>query len=576
MKVYAEMSECFEHFAAAESIAVDIETTGLDPWNNETAVISVASPTGEVVVEHVIHQGISDAMRDILAQDKEWITHNGANFDVLFLGNAGIPVPAKHYDTLIGEQVLETQARHDRKKDLGSAMQRRLGENYKQEIDHDTWQLPTLTPDQLSYAAHDVLHLHRLQKAQKKVAVDRKLDYALSREEDLSSLVAQITMNGWAFSSEKYEELKQKLYEEAERGIGRVRFMAGRHFNPRSSQQVADFLERKFGITLPRTQKGNPKADKESLTELMEFYPIVGDILNWRAYSRRVDFYAENWQDQFVQEGRVHPRFWQCGAETTRFTCSDPNMQQIPRNMREMIGNEPGKMVISADYSQIETRILAFYSQDMNLIEVLDNDDIHSENARIIFRTATPTSEQRSIAKAVTFAWAFGGGPGSVQKTSTRQGNRALEFYEAKELLRNLNARFPVAQRYIRRTGSSAGKATTVHMPLGHRRSILQWQSTPQRLINTKIQGSAAIGLKLAIFRMAEAGLLPYISGVVHDEVVATSVPENEAKDFAVALSEAMVQGMVDLQEDWNERSQMDYKVLSTPVEPTVSFAWQK
>ena len=574
--IHRSLDTCHEAMSSAPSLAIDIETTGIDPWSDRIAVVSVATPAGDVLVEHCYPELPSSALRRLLSEDKEWITQNGTSFDLLFLAEAGIPLPRRHYDTLVAEQVLDTQARRDRGKDLGSIMQRRLGVDHKMEIDHSTWTLPSLTDEQLAYAANDVLWLHRIQAQQVKLAGERRLLTALAKEMELTRYIAAITLHGWAISAFALNSVREELHEAAEAAIARVHATAGESFNINSPKQVLALLQGQ-GLRI----KGTSKA---ILNPLAADYPICADVLTYRAYSKRAGFYAEDWQDKWIRAGRIHPKFWQIGAETTRFACSDPNMQQIPRNMRQMIGHEPDYAVVSADYGQLELRIAAFYAQDPNFIAALQTEDFHMDMARLIFpdlpeeATAETFGEERSIAKGVPFTWVFGGSYKSLMRVSTAQGRRSVTEQQAKSIVTGLDRRFPGVARMRKRLGRRhPGYSTPVVLPWGHTRHIPREFAGSPRLINTKIQGSASVGMKEAVICMAEDGLLPYISGLVHDETVATSIPITEAQDFADGLRNAMIRGMERMYSDWQNNTRDDYSFLpETTVDVKIGNYWQK
>lgn len=535
---YATLQE----YADADSIAVDIETTGLSPWNDQIAVVSIAAPGKKTSVTQTL-DGMDSALRRCLTQPREWITHNGTGFDVLFMMNAGIDfTDHRQYDTLIGEQVLSVQNRHDVRKSLDKTMQRRLGKSFKLSIDHETWKRAHLTDEQLKYAAADVEHLHAIKKAQEDNARQRKLLEALGKEQELSLLVATISHTGLAMSREVLDQERVRLYEEAAEAENRLFSTLGK-FNVNSPKQVKEAFKNGIGLELPNTQV-------VTLMDYVRDFPLVEDFKTVRKALKRTGMYNEDWYDEFAPGGRVRARFWQCGTDSLRFSSSRPNLQQIPRDFRHIFGNEPGKSVVQVDYSLLELRVAEWVAGDTELHKALDEEDFHLNMASHMFgkpKEEVSKSERRD-GKGATFIWLFGGGPRMVVSAAHKYGGH-LTVPQAQQIVNNLNKRFPAVRRYHLRQAALARRPGVIvlELPWGHQRHILPDKTAGRRTtssINTLIQGRAAIGLKEAVFEMKKEGVLPQIGALVHDEVVATSIPDNEAQDFADALSKAMIRGM--------------------------------
>lgn len=582
--LYRFLDECRDKFLGQPSLAVDIETSydpsnGVSgPWVDRITVISVANAAGDVLVDHCAHTGISQGMRELLSGDSEWITHNGTNFDLLFFDRIGIPIPKKHHDTLIAEQVLDTQYRRDNRKDLATTIRRRLGRTIDKGIDHRLWMRRELTSEQLMYAMNDVLWLHKLRDKQMAVAKERNLLTHMKKEMELSSVMAEIIANGWAIDLANLGSIQQKLFVEAEQSIRRVKTVFGRHINVNSPKQMGAAIERKFGVTLPKTKTGAPSTDKEALNKFASQIPILNDILTWRAYSKRTEFYDDEWIYKWVYDNRIHAMFRQCRTETLRFSCADPNMQQIPRTMREMIGGEEGLCVVQADYGQIELRIGAYLAQDTRLMEIVEEEDIHSEMAAETFPESSIDGELRSLAKRVTFGWEFGGGGIERILAESRGGGRkGLTEDEARAIKQRLDTRFPQFVAWKKRAGRRNSRTPTpVVLPWGAMRYVQPERAWMGRLVNTKVQGSTAIGMKEAILEIDRRRLTPYISGTVHDEIVATSVPEADAAGFAAELSDAMKAGMYAMMDDWNEHNREDFEPVKIVVDPIIGTHWVK
>lgn len=567
MAVYRSLADCWVQMAQAPSLALDIETTGLSPYNDRIAVVQLATPEGDVLVDHTAHTGISPQLCSLLSEPKNWITQNGTNFDLLFLIQENLPPPGDHYDVLIGESVLNTQARHDRKKDLGSIMHRRLGRSYKGEITH-SWLVPELSDEQVDYCVEDVRWLHDIRRVQEDLAKERQLGYAMHKEQQLTKLVSKISSNGMALNEQVLEERKVTLLEEAEESRERIKgVLPGVNLN--SPKQVVEALN---SINIPVAN-----AQAKTFEAWKGRWPILGDILVVKRADKRADFYDDEWVEKFVKAGRVRSLYYQIGAETGRFTARDPNLQQIPRNMRGIFGNEPGYCVIQADYGQIEVRIAAFYSRDQDLMQAFYSEDLHSFMAQTMFPDKEIDKEWRSKGKHGTFTWVFAGGAKAIKAKSEEGGmEEALSLEESQEVLNQLRRRFVGMRKWHSQAAaqSRGGGAKKLTLPWGHHRLFPPGQATPQRWCNTRIQGSAAIGFKEALFCLEADGLLDYVGGLVHDEIVATSVPEAYADEYRVAMVAAMQRGMNNMLEEVMSHSRIPYEKVPIVVDSTVGAAW--
>ena len=521
-------------FEDAEIVCLDIETTGLNPWKDNIAVSSFASPDKETAVIQTPGGFIDDNLRQLFSKRGIWITHNGTGFDLLFFANQDISLPfGRHYDTLIGEQTLGVQNRRDIRHDLGSVMKRRLGRNAKMDVDHSTWQNEKLTEQQLKYAAADVEYLLPIMEKQIELSRERGLSTALSNEQKLTTIVAEIADNGMAISIDELNRMQQLFMDQAAEAMARL----PRTLNVNSPKQVKEFLHSK-GIMVDSTAKD---------ILIMRPEPECADILTVRPALKRSGFYDDDWRLKYVEGGKVRSRYRQLGTATTRFSSADPNLQQIPRDMRGMFGHEEGLKVVALDYAQLEVRIAAHLSQDKELMRALESEDFHVFMAQAMLSKQEISSPERRDGKAGTFTWIFAGGVQGIQAMGRQQGVY-ISDQMASKMLRGLKRRFKRVSIWHNRAYSQINQrrnVITVVLPWDHQRQFLRKDQRAQAIINTQVQGRAAIGLKEALFEARRRGLTKYIGGLVHDEIVATSVPANEADDFAHELAESMHDGMV-------------------------------
>ena len=539
--VIREPGEAYEEYKDARTIALDFETTGLHPQAAQVAVINMHVPGRTPSVLSIRNGAIPAAIIEMLKDPaREWVTHNGANFDLPFLHAAGCPPSGRHYDTLVGEQVLATHGRSNVPKHLGATMTRRLGRDHKGEISHESWRNQNLTEEQLDYAINDVIWLHEIKDQQQGLAEERRLHVAMSNEQTLTIPMAQIVSNGMSLPVDVLESARSEFLAEVVEARGRLKHMFGPRFNANSHKQVLEAMAVVWG-DLPDTKA-------ETLGDLEDETPWAKDILAVRRADKRAGFYDEDWAVEHIVNGRVFGKYWQTGADTTRMTGSDPNLQQIPRNMRRVFGNEPGLKVVAADYAQLEARVHAHLAQDTELFEALKG-DIHRAMATAGFPGYEIDSEKRQMGKALTFTWLFGGGPDAIQASAKKYGVRTDKSVIV-QMLANARRRFKKTADYHKYYGSrvqefkSARRPMKIDLPWGHYRILLPNTGRLTQVLNTRVQGRAAIGLKEAILEAWRRGLLKYLGGLVHDEFVATSVPAEIAEDYGAELADAMRVGM--------------------------------
>ncbi|MDR2613567.1 MAG: DNA polymerase I [Deltaproteobacteria bacterium] len=332
---------------------------------------------------------------------------------------------------------------------------------------------------------------------------------------------------------------------------------AGTEFNVSSPKQVGEVLFGKLGLPAGKrtAKKTGWSTDSEVLSDLAAFHPVAGDILLHRETSKLKTTYADRLPLAVnPATGRIHTVFHQIFTATGRLSSSDPNLQNIPakteegRRIRECFVADEGCLLISADYSQIELRVMAEFSGDGTLMEAFRQDaDIHRETAAAVFgkSPAEVTPEERSRAKAINFGIIYGQGPFGLARALKIPQGAARDFIET------YFRRFPGVKAFMERIQREAARSGEVRTLFGRRR-ILQGFSSGTRqaraeaermAVNTPVQGTAADVIKIAMLRAGrrlareapEARLLLQ----VHDELIAEA-PEAEAEKVTRILREEM------------------------------------
>ena len=533
-----------------EELALDIETSGLSPFSDTVAVLSLYGPKSETPCVLHIKGRMPEPMQALLRMPKRWITHNGTTFDLLFLKRMGFQ-PETHFDTMIAEQTMNTQARHDRSAKLSSTMRRRLGADTKMSIDHRSWMNDRLTVNQIKYCVEDIRLLHRLMVEQQETCERRGLGTALTNEQELTLATLDLQYNGLRVDSEALAEHNAAMVEAGEEAYDRLHDRFG-HFNPNSPQQVLKVFK----------EYGLKNAQAATLEDLALREPLAMDVVIAKRGQRQYSVYGPSSKFAGFMDGDIiHTRAWQVGAETVRYTNTQPNMQQIPRSMRKVFRALPGFKAVKVDWSQLEVRVGAHIADDPALIDVCAASDVHSMMAMNAFRVPMdtwmqaqahqleqgleklpePYATMRQQSKACTFIWLFDGGiPGIVDWAFINHID-GVTGGVASEMLLGMRQRFLKVNKFHQacRAMASQKGVVRVGLPWGHERQFYGSKLSTQ-IANTFIQGTAAVIMKQALLDLRRKGLLQYLGLTVHDEVVSTCVPEDIAWEYAQAVKQQM------------------------------------
>jgi DNA polymerase-1 len=366
----------------------------------------------------------------------------------------------------------------------------------------------------------------------------------------LADLLAKVECRGILLDVGKLREIGHEVGTSLVALESEIHAIAGGPFNIASNKQLADVLFGKLSLPVGRRTKTGPSTDADTLEELAALHPVPAKIVEFRALSKLRGTYIDALPALVnPATGRLHTSFNQAVAATGRLSSSNPNLQNIPirtelgRRIREAFIAKPGHLLVSADYSQIELRILAHFSQDPAFLEAFrSGQDIHLRTAAEVFGVPLEgvTGEQRRIAKAINFGLVFGQsdfGLAQVLRIPRAQARAYIDSYFA---------RYSGVRAYMERAIADARAAGAVSTLLGRRRPLPEIRATraqdrayAERIArNTPIQGSAADLLKLAMIRvergiagkrgaLGDAALLL----TVHDELV-FEVPEAGVPEF--------------------------------------------
>ncbi|WP_114649033.1 DNA polymerase I [Pseudothauera hydrothermalis] len=544
---------------AAELTAFDTETTSLDPMAARLVGMSFATVAGEAAYLPLTHCGADApaqlALAEVLAKLKPWLESEaksklGQNikYDAHVMANHGIRLRGIVHDTLLQSYVLEADKPHDMdalaKRHLGLttvSYAEVCGKGAKQ-IGFDQVAVARAT----EYAAEDAditLRLHH--RLWPQIAAEARLA-ALYREIEMPTLAVLLEMerNGvlidTALLARHSEALGRRLYELQ----CQAHQLAGQPFNLGSPKQLGEILFGKLGLpVVKKTATGQPSTDEEVLEKLAEDYPLPKLLLEHRSLAKLKSTYADKLPRMVnPHTGRVHTSFSQATAVTGRLASAEPNLQNIPirtaegRRIRAAFIAPPGHRIVSADYSQIELRIMAHLSDDPRLLEAFARgEDVHRATAAEVFGCAPDevTAEQRRYAKVINFGLIYGMGAHGLAK------NLGIERAAAQGWIDRYFARYPGVAAYMDRIRSEARERGYVETVFGRRLYLPDIRATQagrrqaaeRAAINAPMQGSAADLIKKAMIAtsawLKDRQLASRLILQVHDELV-LEVPDAE------------------------------------------------
>jgi DNA polymerase I len=543
---------------ASDLVAIDTETTSLDEMVAQIVGISFSVTPGEAAYIPLRHQG-PDApeqlpLDEVLARLRPWLENPAKQklgqhikYDRHVFANHGIDVQGYVHDTMLQSYVLEVHKPHS----LTSLAERHLGRSgisYEDLCGKGAHQIPFAQVDvdkAAEYSCEDsdlTLDVHRVLWPQ--IEADTRLKFIYELEIASSEVLYRIERNGVLIDAptlaRQSHELGQRIFALEQEAYA----MAGQPFNLGSPKQLGEIFFDKLGLpVIKKTATGARSTDEEVLEKLAEDYPLPARILEHRSLSKLKGTYTDKLaQLALPRTGRVHTHYAQAVAVTGRLSSNDPNLQNIPirtpegRRVREAFVAAPGHVIASADYSQIELRIMAHLSDDAALLRAFhEGQDVHRATAAEVFgiEPGQVSSEQRRYAKTINFGLIYGMGTFGLAKAL------GIENAAAKTYIDRYFARFAGVRQYMDDTRALAKERGYVETVFG-RRLVLpdirnakgaKLAALERQAINAPMQGTAADLIKLAMVAVQRAldeqGKATKMIMQVHDELV-FEVPEAE------------------------------------------------
>jgi DNA polymerase-1 len=566
------LEKVIKNASKAKTIAIDTETTGLDYMDTDLVGISLSYKPGEAYYIPINHQDdtvnqlklnvVLDALKPVLESSKNKIIGQNIKFDRNVLAKYGINISSIKNDTMMMSYVLDASATRHNLDALSSYYL-----NYKTSTFEDVAGkgVKQITFDQVpieeatNYAAEDAditLRLYEeLNPKLESVASLKKLNDEI--EIPLIEVLSEMEQNGAILNSKILSSQSKDLENRIKKLEKKAYEIAGEEFNLGSTKQLREIFFDKLNYRIiKKTPGGQPSTDEKVLVELAEEYELPGVLLEHRTLSKLKSTYTDKLPGQISETtGKVHTSFHQAVTTTGRLSSSDPNLQNIPirtedgRRIRQAFEPSKGHRFISADYSQIELRIMAHISKDIGLLQAFqEGEDVHSKTASEVFDVAIEevTADLRRNAKAINFGLIYGISAFGLGKQLGISRNLAAEY------MAMYFEKYPGVKKYMESTKDFASQNGYVETLFGRRlylrdinaSNAIRRQASERAAINAPVQGTAADIMKIAMIKTHQAIKAENVKAKlilqVHDELI-LDTPKKEIDSVINLLTDSMM-----------------------------------
>lgn len=559
-------TDFLQKIRTSKILSLDTETTGTDPICAELVGMSFSIKENEgyylpVPADQKEATQIVNEIKELFENENSLKIGQNIKYDLLVLEKYGVQVRGKFFDTMVAHYVLQPELRHSMDYLAEVYLNYRTihideligpkGKNQKN--------MRSLSPTEVyTYACEDAdvtLKLYRILEKELQKSGMEKLFYEV--EMPLVPVLARMESNGVRIDTNSLKQTSERYTIRLIELEREIHAMAGTDFNISSPKQVGEILfnQLKLSEKAKKTKNGQYVTSEETLESLRSTHPIIGKILDFRGLKKLLSTYIEALPKLInPATGRIHTSFNQTVTSTGRLSSSNPNLQNIPirdedgKEIRKAFIPDDGSLFFSADYSQIELRIMAHLSGDKNMISgFLHEADIHAATAAKIYKVPIDqvTQDMRRKAKTANFGIIYGI---SVFGLAERMN---VDRKEAKELIDNYFLTYPQVKEYMEKSIELAREKEYVetlfqrrrYLPDIHSRNAIVRGYAERNAINAPIQGSAADLIKVAMIRIdkrfEKEGVRAKMILQVHDELN-FSVPKDEKEKVQQIVIEEM------------------------------------
>ena len=566
------LKELIKKASKAKTIALDTETTGLDYMDTELVGISLSYQAGEAYYIPLNHDDDSvdqlaldivlKELRPLLESSSNKIIGQNIKFDKNVLAKYGVDIASIKNDTMMMSYVLDASATRHNLDALSSyylnyktsTFEDVAGKGVKQ-ITFDKVPIEAAT----NYAAEDAdITLRLYEELNPRLEGEASLNKLNDEIEiPLIEVLSEMEQNGAILNSKILNSQSKDLEGRIKKLEEKAYQIAGEEFNLGSTKQLREiFFEKLKYRIIKKTPGGQPSTDEKVLAELAEEYELPKVLLEHRTLSKLKSTYTDKLPNQVSQStGKVHTSFHQAVTTTGRLSSSDPNLQNIPirtedgRRIRQAFEPSKGNKFISADYSQIELRVMAHMSKDEGLLEAFrEGQDVHSKTASEVFDVGIKdvTSDLRRNAKAINFGLIYGISAFGLGKQLGISRNLAAEY------MAMYFEKYPDVKKYMESTKEFASQNGYVETLFGRRlylrdinaTNAMRRQASERAAINAPVQGTAADIMKIAMINMHKAIKTQKSKAKlilqVHDELI-LDTPKDEIDKIVSLVTESMM-----------------------------------
>jgi len=543
------MEQCKELLSSLhDSFALDIEATGKDPLRDRIVGLALCREAGRayyIPLSHSYGGAPKQLDRGEVLRMASGILENpgipkiGHNlkYDIGMLRQERVEVQGTLYDTMLASYLINPNKPDHSLEDVSFEYLSYRKKSFQEILAKKESFSDVTLEDATRYAAEDAALAMELKGVLFERLKEEGLDTLyFDMEMPLIHVLIDMEEAGFKVDADKLNNMSKELSREIESIQKRIYFLAGEEFNINSPKQLSKVLFHSLGLKPGKKTKTGFSTELSVLEDLAETHELPGEILNYRSLSKLKSTYTDVLPDLVnPRTGRIHTSFNQTVTATGRLSSSEPNLQNIPvrgewgRRIRDAFIAEQGNLILSADYSQIELRILAHLSRDQGLIDAfMSGVDIHTRTASTLFGVAMDkvTSDMRRVAKTVNFGVVYGISPFGLSVALT------ITPADAKRYIDGYFEGHPGVKAYIEQTLREAKEKGYVLTMFGRRRKVPEIKSQNaitraqgERLaINSPIQGTAADAIKIAMIRIRERFRLEKVNAKmilqVHDELV--------------------------------------------------------
>ncbi|GIX66048.1 DNA polymerase I [Babesia caballi] len=535
-------------FKHTKLCTLDIETTGLSHRTDRIRLLQISTPDHPSVILDVFKLSV-EALRDcrwlrsLLSSSAVKVLHNG-KFDINFLSFNGLPVAGPVFDTMIAAKLLSA-TRFNWSCKLGHVAERYLNLALDKSQQFSDWTLEPLFEEQVIYASRDTAVLLPLYFVLQEKLKNERLDTIAAIENKCVLAVCQMEQNGIRVDRDRLQSLQRELNAENAAAMQRLGEALGvtnnPNFNYNSQRQLLQALQQLK--VMDKSRRMLIQDTSERTLARNTYHPAVAALRDYRKTNKAVTAFTEKIPDHIdPATGRIYPNINQIGAESGRFSCDNPNLQQIPRDrrFRECFVADPGHKFVIADFSQIELRIAADIAEDRKMIEAYaSGQDLHSLTASLVKGKpmSEVTKDERQLAKAVNFGLIFGMSLAGFRSYAESGYGVQLSVGEAREIYDSFFRNFSGITAWHERMKNS--KPMSVRT-LSNRLSVFD-QFSFTRSLNYPVQGTSADITKEAMALLVDR--VGEFSGrmvlCIHDEII-LEVPDRHTDQALRVLIETM------------------------------------